>query len=88
MGADKQTQVDDLYLYRSLELILRYLFQTVDELTNPMDRVWAPVKCPKPEEGLLIVNLGKNMDFWSGGRLKGARIAHTVLIDHRSRDVV
>ena len=44
MGADKQTQAEDLYLYRSLELILRYLFQTVDELTNPMDRVWAPVK--------------------------------------------
>ena len=84
MGADKQTQAEDLYLYRSLELIVfRYLFQTVDELTNPMDRVCAPVKCPKTEEGLLIVNLGKNMDFWSGGRLKGARIAHTVLIIDR-----
>ena len=29
-----------------------------------------PVHNPKPEEGLLIVNLGKNMDFWTGGRFK------------------
>lgn len=29
-----------------------------------------PVNSPKPEEGLLIVNLGKNMDFWTGGRFK------------------
>ena len=25
---------------------------------------------PDPSKGLLIVNLGKNMDFWTGGRFK------------------
>jgi isopenicillin N synthase-like dioxygenase len=29
-----------------------------------------PVPCPDAEDGLLIVNLGKNMDFWTGGRFK------------------
>ena len=60
-----------------------HFFQTVDEFTNPTERVWAPVKCPKPEEGLLIVNLGKNMDFWSGGRFKAT--LHRVVNKTRER---
>ena len=39
-------------------------------MTNHVERVWVPVPVPNPEEGLLIVNLGKNMDFWTGGRFK------------------
>ena len=49
----------------------------MDEQSNPAERLWAPVKCPKPEEGLLIVNLGKNMEFWTGGRFKA--ILHRVV---------
>ena len=36
-----------------------FVFQSVDELTSHNERIWVPVPSPKPEEGLLIVNLGK-----------------------------
>ena len=55
---------------KSAYLNCKYFFQSVNELTSHNERIWVPVPSPKPEEGLLIVNLGKNMDFWTGGRYK------------------
>jgi len=37
---------------------------------NFEERQWAPVFCPPPEDGTLIVNLGKNMDYWTGGKFR------------------
>ena len=47
-----------------------FFLQTVNEITLESERIWMPVHSPNPQEGLLIVNLGKNMDFWTGGRFK------------------
>ena len=64
-GNTIHTETVDLYF--NINIIF---FQTVDEITTHTERIWMPVHNPKPEEGLLIVNLGKNMDFWTGGRFK------------------
>ena len=44
---------------------------------NPSKRKWAKIK--SPPSGHVIVNLGKNLEIWSGGKFKAT--LHRVVLD-------